>query len=106
VDELQEAEVLGRGQMVVQRRALDHRADVPEDGDALVVEALAEDPDLAALPAQQAEDQAQGRGLAGAVRAEESVDTPGRNLHADAAEDVVIAEAVGEIGGLETVHGV
>jgi hypothetical protein len=105
MDELQEAEVLVCGEVIVKRRALDHRADVFQDLDPMAVERLAEDSDRAALGFQETENQTEGGGLSGAVRAEKSVDAAGWNLHADAAEDVVMREAVGEIGRLEAIHG-
>ena len=82
-------EILARGEMAVERRALDRRPDAPQDLDAVLAERPAEHVDRAFLLAQESEDQAQRRGLARAVGAEEAVDRPGRDFEIDLVENGV-----------------
>src|SRR5699024_10111742 len=62
---------------------------------------LAEDLDAATVGAQQAEDDAQRRRLAGAVGAEEAVDLPAGDLEVEAVEGAGAPVGLGELGGAD-----
>ena len=96
VNLLQDRQVFARGEMVVERRAFDQRADVPEDLDAVRVEALLEDRDRPLLHLQQPQDQSQGGGLSRAVRPQEAIDAALRHLEVDAASGRVRHRSIGD----------
>src|SRR5213592_1276066 len=80
----QQLEVFACGEMPVERRGFDHRADISQYPDAVLFKFLAEDGDRTFLLFQQAEYQPQCRRFARAVWAEKSVDAAFLDAQADA----------------------
>ena len=76
-------------------RGLEHGSD-PGGRPVELGKGAAEDERLTLGGPCQAEQQAQGRGLAGAVRAEEAGDAPRRDLKGQVADSGEIAEALGQ----------
>ena len=65
-------QVLAHGELEVQRRLLGHHAQAPLERARLVARVEAQHPQLAGVARRQAREHPHGRGLAGAVRAEEA----------------------------------
>ena len=72
----------------------------------MAVDPLLEQPDLAVIRREHAGDQVEGRGLAGPVRAQESMDRGGPNREIDAVYRVEAAEALDQaLAGEDRVAG-
>ncbi len=98
-------EVFAAGEVAVERRALDERADAAERTAVARGERLAEDLHRAAARPQQAQQQADRRRLAGAVGTEEAVDGAGRHREVQLVDAVAAREALAQSVGLDGVQG-
>ncbi len=96
VDAGDELQVLQDRQVLVEREALRHVADVVLDLLALGADVVAERRAAAAVGRQQPAQHAQGGGLAGAVGAEEAVDLAAAHAHRQVAHDHLAAEGLGQ----------
>ena len=89
-----ELEVLAAGQVAVDRGVLTRQADVVADGIGVTRDVDAEDLGMTAGRVRARREDADGRGLPGAVRTEETEDGSRGDLEIDAAEGLDVAEAL------------
>jgi hypothetical protein len=92
-------ELLARGQLRIERRLLEHDADLPAHRGALAHDVAAEQRDLARARREQRREHAHRRRLARAVRAEQAEADPARHVEVDARERRGLAVAL-----LEAAH--
>ncbi len=92
--------LLGR-EAVEQRKLLRHDTCSSFDGDAIGHRIQAEDAHGAGRRLEQPRQATEGRGLAGAVRSEESVEAPGGHLEVHARHGTNAAEIAGELPCLD-----
>jgi hypothetical protein len=100
-----DVEVLASGEVAVKARLLDDRADAGEGGRAALPEVVAEQAHRAARRPGEAEEQADERRLAGAVRPQESERASARHLQVDGLERGAVAEALAQAMGLDRELG-
>ena len=93
-----ETQVLRAGEVVVERRVLEHQADVAADRVPLRGHIVARDPGGPARGAGQRAEDLDGRRLPRAVRAEEAERLPGGHLEVDAADGLDLAVVLGQAG--------
>ncbi len=96
-----DAQVLASGEVQVKARLLDDRADALQRLRALGGHGMAEQAHAAGARLGEAEQHADHRRLAGAVRAEEAERRAARHLQVDAVERRALAEALGQAAGLD-----
>ena len=96
-----ELEVLAAGQVAVDGRVLAGEADVVADGIGVARDVDAEHLGVTAGRVRARREDADGRGLAGTVRAEQTEDRSRRDLEVDAAEGLDVAEALLEPDGAD-----
>ncbi len=101
VDPAEEAEVLPDGEVVVEAEALAHVADAALDALRVLRDVDTEDEPRARGRREQAAQHADGRGLAGAVRAEEAEDLALGHRERHAVDRGEGAEALGELAELD-----
>src|SRR6202790_5505878 len=87
-----EFQVFAHRQILVQRKALRHVADLALDLVGVAADVVAETPALAAVGRQQPAQHADGGGLAGTVGAEEAVDGAALHLHRQIMHHLAAAE--------------
>ena len=91
-----EFEVLAHREVLIEAEALRHVADVALDLVGLGADVVAEAGAVALVGREQPAQHADGRGLAGAVGAEEAVDRAALDLHRQVAHDLAAAEGFGQ----------
>ncbi|MCY1417919.1 hypothetical protein D9M71_334650 [compost metagenome] len=96
-----QVEVLQHRQLAVQGERLGHVADTPARRHVMGVHRLAEQRAAALAGRQQAGEHLHGGGLAAAVGAEEAEDFPALDAEADVVHRDEIAEAAGQVVGLD-----
>ena len=101
VDAAEEADVLIDRQQLVEREPLRHVADPPLDAFGIARDVDAADDAPSRGRRQQAAQHADGRGLAGAVAAEEAEDLAAPHVEADAIDGDELAEAARQIAHLD-----
>ena len=94
----EEPEVLGRGEVLVDRGELPGDAEQPSYGVGLGGDVVAEDLGPAAVDVQQGGEHPEHRGLAGAVGAEDAEDLAAVHLEVDAVHGALVAELLDEPG--------
>ena len=97
----QEFEVLAHRQVLEQRELLRHVADPAAQRLGLPGDAQAQHVDLAGRGREQAAEHANGRGLARAVRPEETVDVRARHREVDAVDGDQLPELLGQAAGAD-----
>ena len=95
---VQPGEIRAAGQVGMEGRSLDQRPHPRQHGAGPPGDGLAEDLDPPLRGMDQPEEHADGRGLAGSVRAEEAVHRSLRNVEIDAVDRRLAPEALGEAG--------
>ena len=96
-----DVEVLAAGEVGMEARLLDDRADARERRGALAGEVVTEDPHVAGGRLGEPEEQADQGRLAGAVGSEEAEGGAPRDFEVDSGERRAIAEALAQIGGVD-----
>src|SRR5690606_19318366 len=96
----EEAEILARGELGVDREVLRDEADAAPDGHVLGSDRLARDGDRSGVGADEPGDHGDRRGLAGAVGTEQTVGLTRSNVERDAVDRRQLPEASDE-----SVHG-
>jgi hypothetical protein len=99
-----EFEVLGDGQVLVERETLRHVADLALDLQPFGAQVEAEHRAFSLIRRQQAAHDADRRCLAGAVGAEEADDLALRHGHVDMVDDGLVAEALDQPANVDGVH--
>ena len=99
----EEAEILAGRQLVVESQLLGDQAELALGGVGVAGEGGAVDQDVAVVRAEQAGDQRDRRGLAGAVGAEDADDLAGADLERHAVHGAQRAEGLPQAADLE--HG-
>ena len=92
----QESQVLGAGQQCVDGRVLPGDADASADVLWIVRERMPRDRDLAGIEGDEGRENSYGRGLSGAVRAEEGVYRSGRDGQIESVQYLLIAVSLTE----------
>ena len=100
-----EIEVLLDGEVLVERELLSHVADLVLDAPAFGREVEAEHLALARIEAQEAAHQADRRGLAGAVGAEETDDLAAFDADRDVVDDLGGAEGLAQVAHVDGGFG-
>src|SRR6185437_599712 len=83
-----ELQILAHREVLIQREALRHVADLALDLVGIAPDVIAEAGTLAAIRRQQSAEHADGRGLAAAVGPEEAVDRAALHLHRQLMHDL------------------
>ena len=97
------AQVFGSREVVVESHLVRQVADAPLDGERIAHRILPEHARLPRRDVAQAEQHQDGRGLAGAVRAEQPENLATRDRERDALDDGRPVVALGEIGDFDDV---
>ena len=96
-----EFQILAHRQILVQRKALRHVADLALDLVGVAADIVAQTRSLAAVGRQQAAQHADGGGLAAAVRPEKAVDLAALDLHREVMHHLAAAERFGQAANVD-----
>ena len=105
IEPAEEGQVLPCGQVGIEGHVLGHVSNLGLGRCGRRTDRRPADGDFAGVCGQQAANQTDGRGLAGAVRAEQTVGLPGCHVEGDVVHRETRAEASAEMGGVQHRRG-